>query len=426
MNIQEFRHSMICGLGRCYVELKRAEDPEIYRDVVEWGCTNSISYNVQSDGCRSEYVYELTKCFKDPTSFVPAIVDAYAHLDVSDSESSKHLAELLGLFARDGTLLAAKALEQRYSSILAKLRRRASFNGVYDYTRDALIDCVEGMMLYVDERRFAKVAKRLGKLILESSYYGPDDFENLYYDVAYRYVSSVGPRVWLRYLHDESPEAQTFLKAYRRTIRNDQAMQRRIKSKIAERKNRPNPDKMAKLNDLLNAKDSREIESALTYFIDNPYVGDVSQLIKWAKSEDVTLADTALSVLAHTRDKAVWQYALTLLEKGEHIYDAMSMLVINESPDTREWILKTLYDIPVILQGEENWHGAVQTILDSPDFGVQLPYEYYWFIYNRSLCAHCRSRAVEYLNKKGQINDEIKAELIHDANEDVRAIGNLS
>lgn len=47
MTKKAFKEAMKRGLGRCILELQKAEDPQRYREAVLWGCTHHLSYDTQ-------------------------------------------------------------------------------------------------------------------------------------------------------------------------------------------------------------------------------------------------------------------------------------------------------------------------------------------------------------------------------------------
>ena len=77
MTKKAFKKSMQCGLGRCILELNETSNIEKYYDLVLWGCTHNFSYDTQSEGSRSWYMYELIKRFPKKTAFLEAICQCF-------------------------------------------------------------------------------------------------------------------------------------------------------------------------------------------------------------------------------------------------------------------------------------------------------------------------------------------------------------
>ena len=72
MTKKEFKAAMLCGLGRCVEAVK--ENPEKYRNYVLSACRKNISYDVQVEGTRAQYVYTMVKCYPDVETFVKAAI----------------------------------------------------------------------------------------------------------------------------------------------------------------------------------------------------------------------------------------------------------------------------------------------------------------------------------------------------------------
>ena len=65
MTKRQFKHDLRRGLGSCYIELKKCDSPEKYRDDLMWGCEHAFAYDTQSEGTRSPYLFGLIKLLGD-------------------------------------------------------------------------------------------------------------------------------------------------------------------------------------------------------------------------------------------------------------------------------------------------------------------------------------------------------------------------
>lgn len=77
MNVRQFKHDMIRGLGSCYLELQKCENIDRFKSTVLFGCLNDISFDHQIEGTRSHYIYRLMKFFNDDKYFENAIIDIF-------------------------------------------------------------------------------------------------------------------------------------------------------------------------------------------------------------------------------------------------------------------------------------------------------------------------------------------------------------
>ncbi len=128
----EFKYSMQRGLGRCIVELSSYEDIEKYRDLVMWGCTHELSYDAQSEGTRSYYLYEMISRFPDVLPFLQA-VEAQMNISMLNSGwKFNQDCELMAFFAGDGNEFARDSLEKCYEQLfeILKNKRKCADNEV--------------------------------------------------------------------------------------------------------------------------------------------------------------------------------------------------------------------------------------------------------------------------------------------------------
>ncbi|NMC57218.1 MAG: hypothetical protein GYA50_08370, partial [Eubacteriaceae bacterium] len=119
MTNKAFKEAMIRGLGRCVIELDDNDNIEKYRDIVLWGCLNNLSYDTQCEGTRSEYMYVLQSKFEDDF-FEIKIIEKFIE-GTKDSWLFEHYANMLYLFALDGSEKSHNALYLKYDEIFSKL-----------------------------------------------------------------------------------------------------------------------------------------------------------------------------------------------------------------------------------------------------------------------------------------------------------------
>ncbi|MBD5159790.1 MAG: hypothetical protein HDT23_06075, partial [Ruminococcus sp.] len=73
MNKEDFRQYMLCGHGRCF----SATDDELkqFRNIVLYGCLNDISFDLQCEGSRSFFMYNLAFQYDD---YIPELFQTCA------------------------------------------------------------------------------------------------------------------------------------------------------------------------------------------------------------------------------------------------------------------------------------------------------------------------------------------------------------
>ena len=119
MTNTSFKKAITRGLGRCVIELSNSDDIENYRDIVLWGCLNNLSYDTQCEGTRSEYMYVLQSKFEDDF-FEIRIIEKFME-GTKNSWLFEHYANMLYLFALDGSKKSHQALYFKYDEIFNKI-----------------------------------------------------------------------------------------------------------------------------------------------------------------------------------------------------------------------------------------------------------------------------------------------------------------
>ena len=136
MTKKEFKRYMCQGLGRCYTHLRDTDDKEKYKDIVLWGCLHSLSYDLQVEGTRAPYVYELTQLFDDDEYFIVPVVQKFKKLpNCPQYDQLSHLSNILSKFAEKGSREALDALLEQREKYLNALIGKRIFRG-YDHIRD--------------------------------------------------------------------------------------------------------------------------------------------------------------------------------------------------------------------------------------------------------------------------------------------------
>ncbi|MBP5580756.1 MAG: hypothetical protein J6X85_03015, partial [Ruminococcus sp.] len=86
--------------GRCYNEVKSS--PGSYRRDIMRLCTEDTSYDMQCEGSRALYAYDLVKLYDDIAPFAKKTVGAFEKAEKDDdSHDWWHLCDMTALFAFD-------------------------------------------------------------------------------------------------------------------------------------------------------------------------------------------------------------------------------------------------------------------------------------------------------------------------------------
>ncbi|MBQ9518363.1 MAG: hypothetical protein IJR59_00510, partial [Firmicutes bacterium] len=101
-DINKFKQDMRRGLGRCVICLKPAENIDLYKDAVLWGCMHPLAYDAQCEGAHSVQLYDMINCFSDKAPFLAALAKRLETVCKSGSWDVLKCSEVLAFFAADG------------------------------------------------------------------------------------------------------------------------------------------------------------------------------------------------------------------------------------------------------------------------------------------------------------------------------------
>ncbi|MDE5583172.1 MAG: hypothetical protein K2J08_05665, partial [Ruminococcus sp.] len=139
MKSEKFMHYMMCGHGRCFSALE--SNKEKFREIVLYGCLNDITFDLQCEGSRGLFMYNLALQYDDFHYFLDSAIEKFLSPSVDcDWHLISHLCDFISLFADDyGDKSAEKALSEKYAQIyehLMSVRWSAKANEIlqcYEY-----------------------------------------------------------------------------------------------------------------------------------------------------------------------------------------------------------------------------------------------------------------------------------------------------
>lgn len=203
MTKKQFKKSLLCGHGRCINATR--ENPEKYRDLALWACTNNLSFDTQCEGTRAWYVYQLVNCFENKAPFIEKTAEALEKCRSTGGWQLTYLSELLQLFALDGNTVAQKALQSKYEQLYSALMtKKYRLNRIFYERDDFEFLCIT---LSADKKAFFKIAEDIGKLLQSKSFYDGGDFEQHYELVGKKYAKSLKEKA------KKSPYIKAYVKA---------------------------------------------------------------------------------------------------------------------------------------------------------------------------------------------------------------------
>lgn len=407
MTKKDFKRYMCQGLGRCYIHLRDIDDKEKYKDIVLWGCLHSLSYDIQVEGTRAPYVYELTQLFDDDEYFITAIVEKIKKLSSRyHYDQLSHLSNLLGRFAEKGSREALDALLKQREKYLNALIGKRVFRG-YDYIRDyfeiisiSIIPLVEISALLSD----------FGRLFVENSHYNADEFDWFCICLENHYGKSRLSSL----LKSESKE-NNLVSAFRDSYVKEIAS----KNKTVRRK-RP-PEDIEELADKLLAEPDLDEKAELLFCIGckkNIPPRIHKDIIEYSKSGHYELSENAIYTLTNCQSDVVHDFALSILDSDLKIH-AIEMLLMNYRHEDDELLFSEILKYKIDYDDAYNWHSVTSKIVTAYFSGVKLPRKYIMYVYNNTLCSYCRANAVESLSKRRMLTEDIVEECRYDSNDDI-------
>ena len=78
---QLFKHYMIAGHGRAFDLLYGNE--EEFREIVLYGCLNDIAFDMQCEGSRGWFMYNLALQYEDYDYFLTRAIEKFLSADVN-------------------------------------------------------------------------------------------------------------------------------------------------------------------------------------------------------------------------------------------------------------------------------------------------------------------------------------------------------
>ncbi|MDE6665510.1 MAG: hypothetical protein K2K14_04880 [Ruminococcus sp.] len=435
MNKKDFRQYMLCGHGRCFSATP--DELENFREIVLHGCLNDISFDLQCEGSRGLFMYNLALQYEDYNYFLKPAIEKFLSPEVCDDwHLINHLADFIDYFADDyGDKSAQKAIAEKYKQLyrlLMSLRWSSRANKVsqcYEYisiilmqksTIDRAIKIFGDMGNFFIRRRRASDDRLKGEF-LWFWHCTLEKYDEKYLSEKLDIISknNAGIRRFRRVMFHKEDEriikrknmsADEFIElAENQSVqRKDVIALRRAESsekmKVAQAVvSESNPDKKA------------ELLKAFT-ISKNPFPLDPEILTEYALSDNRKLSETAVEVLLYDiKADCVHDFAVKLLEKS-FSPNAMRILLNNYRDSDKEFIIDKLNSIEVDRDDESGWHRIVMGINDNIQ---QMPEEAVMFVYERSMCSCCRENAVSELIRRNLFTEEIRSECLMDCNFDI-------
>lgn len=430
MNEKDFRQYMLCGHGRCF----SVSDNELekYRDTVLYGCLNDISYDLQCEGSRGYYMYELVCRYEDSRFFLEKAAEKFLSPDINDDwHLINHLCDLLCAFAYDGgDSFAEETVEKKYAQL---------YSDIMNDETTVDIECYEYLAISVMENsgleRSVKILEDMGNFFLRfGDNADEDEFLWFFHCICEKFGKEYLSQQ-LGIIADDNEAIKKicsimFRKDEEKTVRKalpsaDEFIGLAENGSVSRRdvlalRRAGSSEKIKIANAVISEKDlnkKAELLSAFTVRYD-PFPLSPEILIDYYRSENEALNNSAADALLYVKAGCVHSFAADILKNG-YSTEAVLMLINNYRETDKEALLDILNNIEIDCDNKSGWHNIVLEIVSN--FKI-LPDEFVFFVYERSMCSSCRWNSVKEMIGRSLFTEQLRRECLMDCNEDIREL----
>lgn len=396
MTFSKFCHDILRGKGSCFYAVQK--DPERFHGMLMQAATRSTAFDPQCEGTRAHYIYELLAMTPNKPIYLEGALIAFGEASPlrrskplpvtrTDRPQFPHnptpcdhdfhfLAELLSLFAKDGSEEAKNALLTAYTELLRylslkKARPECFFPERDDFEQLSILLCEEKLL-----DPLLAIA-HIGKLF-ENPLYTDFDFDIFHDTVGMPLLNELkkqGENADLsRYLHIYLPETKSETEP--------------ITTRRRERKTPEEPD--------------------------DPHT--LMEIVDKGATPDVT--EEALMKLAAISHPDLRPWALSRIDDDPLHY--LPILIRNYREEDSFEVWYALKQIPVDRENENNWHGVHLDLLHMKERGLQPPEKALLFIVRTTFCSCCRLEAIKQLHSARALTRDVLLDALHDSCKDTR------
>ncbi len=456
MTKKQFQYDLQRGLGSCVLALKNMSDSEKerFQPLVLWGCSRDMAYDAQCEGCRSFYLYELIMEFADITPFLDRIEKNLIHSMHSSGWEFAQDCNLLAFFVSDRNKRAWRILTHCYDTLLQILskKRTKKRDGLFPERDNFEYLCVSLACECFDDRErrtklYRMIVRDLGILINANTLYDYDDFE--WFQAASE--DTLGKKTIQKLLYGTNVDEniknyahlrEECLKARESERERKQKVEPQTADEVYQRLK--NGEKIGQMCSLMLGRTfmkrdkklevlklatyyKEEVEDEMRYNLlrllanrDCAWACELSCLIADSQSKNSELSERAFVALRfYPKDVCVRDYAIALLQKKEHIAEAVSMLAANYEESDKELFVEAVKQIPITYENGY-WHAAFYDVMDVFASGKKKPNELLLYMYRNTLCSFCREYVVREMGRRHMLTRELLEEMQYDSNSDIR------
>jgi len=431
---KQFKHDFLRGLGSALLVLKTCKNPQQYYDIVHYGCLHNTTYDMQCEGDRGWYLFQAAQIVGEH-DILKDVIARYAR-SFTDYWFYNQLTSILFNYAEKGNEDARSALYDKYAFLLDKLSRFViSKHRTYCQERDMFdwlcvwLTSLDGWSSF--KRIVADVSEKL--LQKNSEFF----FSEWFYDNS---KSKFGEKRTKRYLQKQATTSE-YISIY---LQKAQEWENHIYEKQYE----PTLDEVIAGVDgeryhgrglsmlFCRSASSEDLEKLLKIAMAEKDLTRQAELL-WGlrrattpvpeeiisellQSENEDIRHTAFCIMGNSASPKAREYALSCLEKGEEVVNAISLLSKKTLPQDEQILSDAVRSFPVKF-AECDWHSAFMPAEDAiRNMRGKLKTDLIQYLYSETYCGSCRNSIVRTMHTKKVLSEKVLQECRFDSNCDIR------
>ena len=435
MTENDFRQYMMCGHGRCFSATE--DELQQFKDIVLYGCLNDITYDLQCEGSRGFFMYNLALQYDDYEFFLKPAIEKFLSSETNDDwHLINHLGDFIELFySEDGDISAGNAIVEKYKQLYGLIMSLK-----WSVRANEVLQCYEYLIILIMQNFSIKFTFRIiediGNFFIRRRRVPDDDLK---WNFAWFWgctCEKYGEEFLEKYLSENMKNKTSIKRFYRVMFHVEQSTESKFKVISAdefiekEKINRKdiislrrakNSEKMKIAEKIISEKDENKKANLLRAFTisSNPFPLSPEILIDYALSENKNLRESAVDVMTYIKADCIHDFALKKLKKYRKNFPAelVMILINNYSPDDKNFLLEIISKFKIDRENNSGWHNIVLEIVRNIE---EIPDEFIFFVYEKSMCSCCRESAVDELIRRNLFTEEIKSECLMDCNYDIR------
>ncbi len=354
-----FQNLMLAGHGRCFRLLENHHKE--YKDLILYGCLHDISFDLQCEGTRSQFIYNLVLEYDNYCEFLNPVIEKFLSDEAdTDWHLMHHLLDLLELFAFDNHDEKAKqTLKDKYQQMYEIIMTRRHSLYVHELLQNFELLCT-CLVQNSDFDSALQIFREIGAYFLRKKHVPDEDlyfrFESFWWFVKRQYpVRSLYPK--LRNVAESSREIRCFQRIMCRPEKKCRCRKRPVQKAVTIRPD-PETEHLSALTMLQNHYEEEALENLIKYY----------------------------------------------------------------QPEDKNILLKNLTYVIIDRKTFLGWHSITIEILNQAEKNSAIPNEALFWIYENSQCACCRHDAVKIMKSRHILTNSIIEECRFDCFEDTRTL----